>query len=184
MAKHAERLERIIEDLLSLARLEQQEEKGLDTQTIQVLEILEDSRSVCSLAASEKDIRIHIDCAPELRCRGNTSILEQAFVNLLDNAVKYSPGHTEVMMAAAGDGTETVVKIIDHGRGIPAKDLGRIFERFYRVDKARSRAEGGTGLGLSIVKHVVSLHGGSVSVESEEGSGSTFTVRLPAFGKE
>jgi two-component system phosphate regulon sensor histidine kinase PhoR len=183
VAKHAERLERIIEDLLALARLEQQEDKGLDTQSIQVLEILEDSRSVCSLAASEKGIRMDIDCAPELRCKGNTSILEQAFVNLLDNAIKYSPDHTEVRMTAGEDEAETVVKIIDQGRGIPGKDLGRIFERFYRVDKARSRAEGGTGLGLSIVKHVVSLHGGSVSVESEEGVGSTFTVRLPACGK-
>jgi signal transduction histidine kinase len=105
-----------------------------------------------------------------------------AITNLLDNAVKYSdPGGPVEVTGEAVDG-RLVVQIVDHGIGIPSRDLERIFERFYRVDKARSRATGGTGLGLSIVRHVAQLHGGEVTVTSTEGEGSTFRLVLPLAG--
>jgi len=105
-----------------------------------------------------------------------------AITNLLDNAVKYSdPGNPVEVSGAAVDG-RLAVQIVDHGIGIPSRDLERIFERFYRVDKARSRATGGTGLGLSIVRHVAQLHGGEVTVTSTEGEGSTFRLVLPLAG--
>jgi signal transduction histidine kinase len=100
-------------------------------------------------------------------------------MNLLDNAVKYSPVKTQVGVSARESGKNIEIEVIDQGRGIPLKDRERIFERFYRVDKARSRDQGGTGLGLSIVKHIVLAHRGSVSVRSEEGRGSTFIITLP-----
>ncbi len=179
IAKNADRLEQIITDLLSLARLEQQEGASLETQIAPVAEMLKNARLMCSLAAEAKNIAIDIDCPADLCCRANTSVLEQAFVNLVDNAVKYSGSDTRVRLTGAEAGDEVVVKVIDEGRGIPARDLPRIFERFYRVDKARSREAGGTGLGLAIVKHVVALHGGTVAVESRDGLGSTFSVSLP-----
>jgi signal transduction histidine kinase len=105
--------------------------------------------------------------------------LVSAITNLLDNALKYSEaGQAVVVSAQAGDG-RVVLRVEDHGIGIPTRDLERIFERFYRVDKARSRATGGTGLGLSIVRHVAEAHGGDVTVESTEGEGSTFRLSLP-----
>ena len=112
--------------------------------------------------------------------RGDERQLVSAVVNLLENAVKYSDRGSAVVVeaSAAGDWVDVVVR--DKGIGIPAKDLERIFERFYRVDRARSRETGGTGLGLSIVRHVATNHGGEVLVESQEGLGSTFTLRLPA----
>ena len=106
-------------------------------------------------------------------------LLEQAVVNLLDNAVKYSEPEREVVITASSDGREIRIDVADHGIGIERKHLPRIFERFYRVDKARSRAVGGTGLGLSIVKHIAQAHGGHVSVESTVGEGSRFTIHLP-----
>jgi two-component system phosphate regulon sensor histidine kinase PhoR len=105
--------------------------------------------------------------------------LEQVFVNLIDNAVKFNRPEGEVRIDVSRDGERAVVKVKDNGMGIPSRDLPRIFERFYRVDKARSRATGGTGLGLAIVKHAVEQMGGSVSVESRLGQGSIFTVALP-----
>jgi two-component system sensor histidine kinase SenX3 len=114
---------------------------------------------------------------------GDDRQLVSALANLLDNAVKYSePGSTVRATVTTGDGWLDVA-VTDQGVGIPAKDLARIFERFYRVDRARSRATGGTGLGLSIVRHVVANHDGDVRVESREGEGSTFTVRLPWDGR-
>jgi two-component system phosphate regulon sensor histidine kinase PhoR len=108
----------------------------------------------------------------------NPSLLEQAVVNLIDNAVKYSAaGQTVRVEAGRADG-EVFIRVIDQGCGIGSEHLPRIFERFYRVDKARSRKLGGTGLGLAIVKHIVQLHGGQVTVDSAPGRGSTFTVRI------
>ena len=105
-----------------------------------------------------------------------------AITNLLDNAIKYSDEGGSVEIGATEDDGRVVIEVRDHGIGIPTKDLERIFERFYRVDKARSRATGGTGLGLSIVRHVAQAHGGDVSVESREGVGSTFRIAMPAAG--
>ena len=111
---------------------------------------------------------------------GNPHYLERAIGNLIDNAIKYTREHGTVSVTAKPEGDQVVVEVTDDGIGIAADDLPRIFERFYRVDRSRSREMGGTGLGLSIVKHVVQVHGGTVDVTSTPGAGSCFTVRLPA----
>jgi two-component system, OmpR family, phosphate regulon sensor histidine kinase PhoR len=151
----------------------------LETERMPLANLVEDARVVCAHAAEEKNITIEVLCPQDIEVNASPTLLEQAFVNLLDNAIKYSGINSTVRMEAMRNETAVVVRVIDRGCGIPAKDLPRIFERFYRVDKARSREEGGTGLGLSIVKHVVALHGGSVAAESREGIGSTFTISLP-----
>jgi two-component system phosphate regulon sensor histidine kinase PhoR len=110
---------------------------------------------------------------------GENESLEQLFTNLIDNALKYSPSGSAVRIVAELSVSTVKIQVIDQGIGIPVKEQARIFERFYRVDRARSREKGGTGLGLSIVKHITELHGGKVTVESIEGKGSTFTVTLP-----
>ncbi len=179
IAKQADRLEHIVEDLLALARLERQDELPLKTERVALSLLLENARLVCAHEAAEKRIEIDIVCPRDIEVDVSPTLIEQAFVNLVDNAIKYSPADTVVRLEAEARDDAAVIRVADRGCGIPAKDLPRIFERFYRVDKARSREAGGTGLGLSIVKHVVGLHGGSVSAESREGSGSTFTVTLP-----
>jgi two-component system phosphate regulon sensor histidine kinase PhoR len=120
-----------------------------------------------------------LECEPGLTARANALLLEQAVVNLLDNAIKYSePGH-EVQLSAANTSGEVTIRVADSGCGIAEEHLARIFERFYRVDRARSRKLGGTGLGLAIVKHIAQAHHGRVTVESTPGVGSTFTIHLP-----
>ena len=121
------------------------------------------------------------DAVPdELRISGDRRQLISALSNLLDNAVKYSDPGGSVELEATQVGDEVVISVADHGIGIPARDIERVFERFYRVDQARSRQTGGTGLGLAIVRHVVANHHGSVEIESRLGEGSRFTLRLPA----
>jgi len=117
---------------------------------------------------------------PPLRTMGDRRQLVSALYNLLENAAKYSDEGSVVTLRAVANGDDIDLEVSDHGVGIPARDLERVFERFYRVDRARSRETGGTGLGLSIVKHVAENHGGTVEVESEEGEGSTFTLAIPA----
>jgi two-component system phosphate regulon sensor histidine kinase PhoR len=137
--------------------------------------------TICDRKAREKDITVDLFCAEDMEAIGNPALLEQAVANLLDNAIKYSDPHSRVLIeAAAGEG-EMTVKVSDDGIGIPEKELPRIFERFYRVDKARSREMGGTGLGLAIVKHIVQTHNGSVTVISAMGKGSAFTIHLPTI---
>jgi two-component system sensor histidine kinase SenX3 len=132
-------------------------------------------------AAERRSIDVEVDELPErLVVRGERRQLVSALVNLLDNAVKYSEPDSSVEVRAHSDGEWVGVEVRDHGIGIPQRDLERIFERFYRVDRARSRETGGTGLGLAIVRHVASNHQGDVQVESREGEGSRFTLRLPA----
>jgi two-component system phosphate regulon sensor histidine kinase PhoR len=181
IGKHANRLERIIEDLLSLARLEQQEKQTLEIQAVPVFSLCEEARQSCELLAQEKGIRISIEGPRELQWRANVSLMTQAILNLLDNGIKYSSPKTSIRLVIEATEGYVLLKVIDQGRGIPPKDLRRIFERFYRVNKERSREVGGTGLGLSIVKHVVTLHGGTVQVESQENEGSTFTIQLPQY---
>jgi two-component system phosphate regulon sensor histidine kinase PhoR len=124
-----------------------------------------------------------VDCPLELEIVANEGLLEQALVNLLDNAVKYGPEHSTVKIQAMMNASSGFMelRVRDEGQGIPAKDLSRLFERFYRVDRARSRELGGTGLGLAIVKHIAMAHGGNASVQSQEGYGSTFCITLPAL---
>ncbi len=178
MQSETARLARIIEDLLSLSRLEAEEAPRHEPAELDgvVSDAVEQVRS----AAELHDVEIRVSVPSGRRVRADRRQLVAALVNLLENAVKYShPGSAvELRVVAAGDVVDLVVE--DRGVGIPAGDLDRIFERFYRVDRGRGRDSGGTGLGLSIVRHVAHNHGGEVYVESREGEGSRFTLRLPA----
>jgi two-component system sensor histidine kinase SenX3 len=131
--------------------------------------------------AELRDIGLEVDDVPRrLRVAGDRRQLVSAVFNLLENAIKYSEKGSTVEVGCSTDGREIAISVQDHGIGIPTRDLERIFERFYRVDRSRGRDTGGTGLGLAIVRHVTTNHGGGVDVDSSEGQGSTFTIRLPA----
>jgi two-component system, OmpR family, phosphate regulon sensor histidine kinase PhoR len=176
----ADRLNSIIADLLALSTLEQPEgEPRLTVSEADVLEVLKVAVEVCEPKAFAKDISISVTSSSHVLAAVNPPLLEQAVVNLVDNAIKYSPEGKSVEVALSADAEEVVVSVTDHGPGIPREHLPRLFERFYRVDKARSRDLGGTGLGLAIVKHVAQAHGGRVSVESRVGAGSVFRIHLP-----
>ena len=180
--KHVNRLGAILEDLLALSRMEQEngiEEVRLSTGKIK--DVIQTAIQVCQPKAATRDITISVDAAEDLSANLDATLLEQAFVNLIDNAVKYSDDGSQVRISAAQKKREVAIKFVDQGSGIPSKHLPRLFERFYRVDKARSRKLGGTGLGLAIVKHIVQAHGGHITVESSLGQGSTFTVHLPSI---
>jgi two-component system phosphate regulon sensor histidine kinase PhoR len=181
IGRNAERMEELISDLLSLASLER-EEIVIETASSFIAPILESARETVRAKPSASDTDIDILCDQRLEAVVNAGLLEQAVINLLDNAVKYSPPGSRVAVKAKAEGEKLVIEVRDRGIGIPAADIGRIFERFYRVDKARSRELGGTGLGLAIVRHIALAHGGSVSVESWEGEGSTFRMELPLAG--
>jgi two-component system phosphate regulon sensor histidine kinase PhoR len=135
---------------------------------------------MCAQKAADKQVRLELDCPDDLQAEINAPLLEQAVTNLIDNAIKYSEAGAVVRLAAVRDSNEVIVRVEDHGCGIEAVHLPRLFERFYRVDRARSRELGGTGLGLAIVKHIVAAHRGTVTVESALGRGSTFFLHLPA----
>ncbi|MFH0825795.1 MAG: ATP-binding protein [Pseudomonadota bacterium] len=179
--KQTDRLGMIIEDLLGLSRIEQAVEKGTVTlEETSVASVVEAVCKACRDRALERGGGIEWDCDPGLSTRLNVTLLEQALINLVDNAVKYGePGQT-VKIECRRTRNEVVIKVKDQGWGIAREHLPRVFERFYRVDKARSREAGGTGLGLSIVKHIVHAHNGRITVESTPGKGSTFSVFLPA----
>jgi two-component system phosphate regulon sensor histidine kinase PhoR len=184
VAKQADRLAAIIEDLLALSRIEQSEGAGtLPLEPTRIADVLTAVIGECAPRAAEKSIRLVTACEDDLTAEVNPPLLEQALINLADNAIKYSDdGRTTTIDAVAEgvDGTaQLVLSVRDEGRGIAPEHLPRLFERFYRVDSARSRALGGTGLGLSIVKHIAQAHGGTVTVESTIGVGTTFTMRLP-----
>lgn len=178
--KHVDRLDAIIEDLLSLSRIEQEAEREeIVLEEGPVREVLLTAIQICQVKAAPKNIRMRLNCSEELRARINPSLLEQAVVNLLDNAIKYSNTDSEIHVEAKKIDSDIVIKVHDQGCGIEKGHLSRLFERFYRVDKARSRKLGGTGLGLAIVKHITQAHGGLVTVESTPGKGTTFRLNLP-----
>jgi len=180
VAKQADRLAAIIEDLLALSRIEQSEgADDLPVEPAAIGGVLAAAAADCEPRAVERSITLDTQCDPVLVAEVNAPLLEQAVINLVDNAIKYSDAGRTIWMEAATAGNELVIRIRDEGCGIAAEHLPRLFERFYRVDRARSRKLGGTGLGLSIVKHIVQAHRGTISVESELGVGSTFTIRLP-----
>jgi two-component system phosphate regulon sensor histidine kinase PhoR len=179
IARHADRLGALVDDLLTLARVEQAEERPqtpLEAQPI--LPVLQAVREVFEVAAEARGTTVEVAADPGLRALCDVALLEQAVANLLDNAIKYCPPGSQVQVTAQAVGTEVVIAVKDNGPGIEPEHLPRLFERFYRPDRDRSRDTGGTGLGLAIVKHVAQVHGGRASVESTRGKGSIFRVHL------
>jgi two-component system phosphate regulon sensor histidine kinase PhoR len=180
VARHASRLNAIIEDLLTLSRLEETGERRALTFTGNAVQpVLAEAIHLSGVKADEKRIVMELACPDDLEARINPPLLEQAVMNLIDNAVKYSPEGSRVRVEARRHEAEVVIAVRDEGCGIAPEHLPRIFERFYVVDKSRSRKLGGTGLGLAIVKHITQVHGGHIGVESTPGQGSTFTIHLP-----
>jgi two-component system, OmpR family, phosphate regulon sensor histidine kinase PhoR len=182
VARQTDRLNVIIEDLLSLSKIEKEAESGdmvLEQSTLR--QVLESAAHNCEIQAAERKIRVMLDCDGDLQAKMKPDLLEQAVTNLLDNAIKYSEPGCEVQVRGERTPGEISIHVHDQGSGIAVEHLPRIFERFYRIDKARSRKLGGTGLGLAIVKHIVNAHRGHVTVESTLGAGSTFTIHLPSF---
>ncbi len=179
LASEAFRVGATIDDLLELSRLEVA--TGLAADQVVVADVVNEAADRVRPGAEQRGIEIDVAAPPtRLTVVGDRRQLVSALTNLLDNGVKYSEPGSAIRVRASTDGTWVDVAIRDRGMGIPRRDLERIFERFYRVDRARSRETGGTGLGLAIVRHVASNHRGEVRVESREGVGSTFTLRLPA----
>lgn len=179
--RQVNRLDAIIADLLTLSRIE----KGVDGRSVRLQRdsighVLEAAVEMCAHKSGEKGVRVALQCEDGLEAEINATLLEQAVINLVDNAIKYSPAEGEVLVEASQEEDRVIIQIRDQGCGIEARHLPRLFERFYRVDKARSRELGGTGLGLAIVKHIALTHRGSVGVESTLGKGSTFSIVLPA----
>jgi two-component system phosphate regulon sensor histidine kinase PhoR len=178
--KHVRRLVDIIDDLMQLACLERggrMDRKRL--RTIDIKALLAVAVQLCLPKAEEKRIFVQVTCPEDLAARMDGPLMEQAVVNLLDNAIKYSPADSRVTVWVETSERQISIHFKDQGIGIARKHLPRLFERFYRVDKARSRRAGGTGLGLAIVKHIVQAHGGQITVESEQGRGSVFTITIP-----
>jgi two-component system sensor histidine kinase SenX3 len=179
MTDEAFRVGRIIDDLLDLSRIEAEESPTREPVFVHSV-VVEAVERVRPLAHARG---IALDCHDLLRwhsVKGDQRQLVSGVANLLDNACKYSDGGSTVEVRSWADGDCVEIEVRDHGIGIPARDLERVFERFYRVDRARSRETGGTGLGLAIVRHVATNHEGDVRVASREGEGSVFTLRLPA----
>jgi two-component system phosphate regulon sensor histidine kinase PhoR len=181
ISRQVDRLDAIIEDLLTLSRLEKGSEEQMSRLEPGALSgVLQAAVEMCEKKAADKKITVEVECPGDLVVPMNGPLLEQAVVNLVDNAVKYSEPGGRVRVTAARDGERVAIRVQDWGCGIEPKHQPRVFERFYRVDKARSREMGGTGLGLSIVKHIAQVHRGGVDVESGVGQGSTFSIYLPA----
>ncbi len=172
------RLQALLSDLLTLSRLESGEAPE-ERQAVDLDEIVRDAVETLQPAAAEKQVEIEARLDSVRLAEGDPQALTELSMNLLDNAIKYNRTGGRVGVRLAATGNEALFEVTDTGRGIPEKALGRIFERFYRVDRGRSRAEGGTGLGLAIAKHAAEIHGGRIEVESELGSGSRFRVFLP-----
>jgi len=178
MLGEADRLNVMIEDLLDFSRIELEE--GPRRTQIRVQAIVQEAQERVSGAAHARDVRLSVDEAPaELLVNGSSKQLASALGNLLENAVKYSMEHGTVSVSIVESGSLIDIRVRDNGIGIAAQDVPRIFDRFFRADAARARDAAGAGLGLAIVQQVASDHNGEVLVSSQEGRGSTFTLRLP-----
>jgi two-component system phosphate regulon sensor histidine kinase PhoR len=180
VVRQTQRLNAIIDDLLMLSRIEQQTDRAeMESHTGALRPVIQAAVQLCEGKAAEKEVSLQVNCQENLTARMNAALLEQAVVNLIDNAIKYSNPKGEVKIEATRTNGTVMIRVIDTGCGIEPQYLPRLFERFYRVDKARSRKQGGTGLGLAIVKHIAQAHGGRVTVESAPGKGSSFSIHLP-----
>jgi two-component system, OmpR family, phosphate regulon sensor histidine kinase PhoR len=179
MEEQAERMRRLIEDLLTLSRLETTSETADEVRAVSVASLVADIETEARVLARAQGNAIRTECDAALWLKGNAKELYSAFLNLVSNAIRYSPGGGDIILRWYGDDEGAHFAVQDHGLGIEPQHIPRITERFYRVDKDRSRASGGTGLGLAIVKHVLQRHSGRLRVESIPGRGSTFTCDFP-----
>jgi two-component system phosphate regulon sensor histidine kinase PhoR len=178
---HAARLGTLTDELLKLARIEAGK-MSMEMRPVEAAEFLPACVETARIHAAPRNISLECDCPLDLpRVKGDPGALQEIFQNLLDNAVRYTPAGGRIKVQALHRKSELVFSVADSGIGIPKAEQERIFERFYRVDAARSRESGGTGLGLAIAKHLVEAHGGHIEVESEVGRGSTFSVTLPCI---
>lgn len=174
----SDRLKRLIDDILLLSFIEKKETKSLEL--INVYEVFMEVYEMTDYFAKSKNINISYMLDNEnIQILSNRDYIKQIFLNLVDNAIKYTPDNRNVWIEIGYENNNLIIKVKDNGIGIPKEDINRIFERFYRVDKARSRDVGGTGLGLAIIKHIVKSLGGYINVKSELGKGSEFTVTIP-----
>lgn len=180
IAQHVERLEAVFRDLLTLSKLEQQGDNGdLELSSLPINDVLQSARDICLPKAREKNIGITLRSGDPVSADINAGLLEQAVVNLLDNAVKFSSDGQEVEVSVFQEGQNVVISVRDSGPGIEPRHAERVFERFYRADASRARKLGGTGLGLAIVKHIAQVHRGYAAVNSKVGEGSVFKIYLP-----
>ena len=179
MYKESNRLQLLIEDLLRLSSIERGSFE-ITHMPVDVVEIVEQSLQIVRKKVEEKDMRIDLHMPGRLIVPADHDRLVQVMVNLLNNAIAYSQEETTVTVTVEKVAEHVRIAVRDQGIGIMPSELPRLFERFYRVDRARSRESGGTGLGLAIVKHIVEAHGGTVTVDSDVGVGTTFDIRLPA----
>jgi len=178
--KHVNRLTAIIDDLMKLSKIEKQDEKSeIHLEESSIKKTILSAIQICREKADAKHITIDLLCPEDMSAWIDSRLMVQALVNLLDNAINYSSEKSRIEISASLKDKELKVSVQDHGIGISKIHLSRLFERFYRVDKARSRNLGGTGLGLAIVKHIAHAHDGHVSVKSTPGTGSTFSLYLP-----
>ena len=177
---HSIRLESIIENLLTLSKIEKETEiDDIEFVNESITLAISNAIFLCKDKALKRNIKIILNNEEDIVFRHNSALIEQAVINLLNNAIKYSNGDSEIKITVKKQGDEMIISVEDKGTGIPEEHLSRLFERFYRVDKARSRQLGGTGLGLSIVKHIALAHYGTVTVDSEMNKGSIFSITLP-----
>ena len=183
MHTESERLTRLVQQIIDLSRL-QQDVMSDDSSVLKVGDLIGEACEHSQTESERKNIAIASQYQPDLFVHGDRDQIHAAVSNLVENAVTYSPEASKVSVTAKSIDGEIQITVTDHGIGIPNEELERIFERFYRVDPARARATGGTGLGLSIVKHVAASNGGRVTVWSEQGQGSSFTLILPAYTPE
>jgi two-component system phosphate regulon sensor histidine kinase PhoR len=180
--ENADRLHRLVQDLLTLGRIES-DQAPLELERIALHVAIEECLNRHGERAKSKGLRLIADPAREpVLAVADEEALAEILDNLVDNAIKYTPAGGSITLRAFAKDQEAILQVVDTGVGIPEKDLPRVFERFYRVDKARSRELGGTGLGLSIVKHLVQSLGGAITAKSQIGQGSTFSIRLPLAG--
>jgi two-component system, OmpR family, phosphate regulon sensor histidine kinase PhoR len=179
IGREAERLDVLARDLLDLSRVER---GTLDVEPVDLVGLAKEVAGGYADRAEERRVKLRTDLQPNVAVRGDRAQLGLLLSNLIDNALRYTPARGTVRVRLEAAESRAVLEVADTGEGIPASELPRVFERFYRVDKARARQTGGTGLGLAIVRHVAEAHGGTVSVESELGQGSTFSVTLPVAG--
>ena len=177
--KNVTRMAAIINDLLSLSQLERMQNNDMDFKSYNIIPIIDRAISECQNISDQKQIAINKNYPDMLMAEVDPFLIEQLIINLIDNAVKYSREKTNISISALENNKHAIIKIKDSGLGIKKEELSKIFNRFYRVDKARSRNTGGTGLGLAIVKHIARYHNGSANVTSTLGKGSTFEISLP-----